>query len=132
MLCFVTVFDCRPRCDKLSSMFLQGAYFAWKATAMGKNHTNGKTFLEKRFACKADCTYNEAPLGPSNSSTTKYGRLSSCKRADIEIFVEIFVVARFLVATRRILHLTVLAQWCDCLFDPVLVTAFFLIYVQIQ
>jgi len=27
----------------------QGAYFAWKATAMGKNHANGKTFLEKRL-----------------------------------------------------------------------------------
>jgi len=27
---------------------VQGAYFAWKATAMGKNHANGKTFLEKR------------------------------------------------------------------------------------
>ncbi|KAK2166099.1 hypothetical protein LSH36_42g08028 [Paralvinella palmiformis] len=26
-----------------------GAYFAWKATAMGKNFTNGKTFLEKRY-----------------------------------------------------------------------------------
>lgn len=26
-----------------------GAYFAWKATAMGKNHVNGKSFLEKRF-----------------------------------------------------------------------------------
>lgn len=26
----------------------QGAYFAWKATAMGKNYVNGKTFLEKR------------------------------------------------------------------------------------
>jgi 20S proteasome subunit alpha 2 len=25
-----------------------GAYFAWKATAMGKNFINGKTFLEKR------------------------------------------------------------------------------------
>ena len=25
-----------------------GAYFAWKATAMGKNQVNGKTFLEKR------------------------------------------------------------------------------------
>ena len=29
--------------------YLQGAYFAWKATAMGKNHINGKTFLEKRY-----------------------------------------------------------------------------------
>lgn len=27
-----------------------GAYFAWKATAMGKNFTNGKTFLEKRYS----------------------------------------------------------------------------------
>ena len=26
-----------------------GAYFAWKATAMGKNNINGKTFLEKRW-----------------------------------------------------------------------------------
>ena len=26
-----------------------GAYFAWKATAMGKNFLNGKTFLEKRY-----------------------------------------------------------------------------------
>ncbi|XP_052870233.1 proteasome subunit alpha type-2 [Anopheles cruzii] len=27
-----------------------GAYFAWKATAMGKNANNGKTFLEKRYS----------------------------------------------------------------------------------
>lgn len=27
-----------------------GAYFAWKATAMGKNYINGKTFLEKRYS----------------------------------------------------------------------------------
>ncbi|XP_067686210.1 proteasome subunit alpha type-2 [Haliotis asinina] len=27
-----------------------GAYFAWKATAMGKNQINGKTFLEKRYS----------------------------------------------------------------------------------
>eukprot|EP00057_Strongylocentrotus_purpuratus_P031347 XP_784338.2 PREDICTED: proteasome subunit alpha type-2 [Strongylocentrotus purpuratus] len=26
-----------------------GAYFPWKATAMGKNHVSGKTFLEKRY-----------------------------------------------------------------------------------
>ena len=26
-----------------------GAYFAWKATAIGKNYVNGKTFLEKRY-----------------------------------------------------------------------------------
>lgn len=27
-----------------------GTYFAWKATAMGKNFINGKTFLEKRYS----------------------------------------------------------------------------------
>jgi 20S proteasome subunit alpha 2 len=27
-----------------------GAYFAWKATAMGKNDVNGKSFLEKRYS----------------------------------------------------------------------------------
>ncbi|CAL1264031.1 unnamed protein product, partial [Larinioides sclopetarius] len=27
-----------------------GAYFAWKATAMGKNHVSGKAFLEKRYS----------------------------------------------------------------------------------
>ena len=32
-----------------SILLLQGAYFAWKATAMGKNYVNGKTFLEKRY-----------------------------------------------------------------------------------
>lgn len=27
-----------------------GAYFAWKATSMGKNDVNGKSFLEKRYS----------------------------------------------------------------------------------
>jgi 20S proteasome subunit alpha 2 len=27
-----------------------GAYFAWKASAIGKNQTNAKTFLEKRYS----------------------------------------------------------------------------------
>ena len=27
-----------------------GAYFAWKATAMGKNFVNGKSFLDKRYS----------------------------------------------------------------------------------
>jgi len=34
-----TVFQCDP----------SGAFFPWKATAMGKNYINGKTFLEKRY-----------------------------------------------------------------------------------
>jgi 20S proteasome subunit alpha 2 len=27
-----------------------GAYFGWKASAIGKNYTNAKTFLEKRYS----------------------------------------------------------------------------------
>merc|ERR1719263_891197 len=27
-----------------------GAYFGWKASAIGKNHVNAKTFLEKRYS----------------------------------------------------------------------------------
>lgn len=40
-------FDEKPylyQCDP------SGAYFAWKATAMGKNAVNGKTFLERRYS----------------------------------------------------------------------------------
>lgn len=36
----------------------QGAYFAWKATAMGKNYVNGKTFLEKRYWIMNKSYYN--------------------------------------------------------------------------
>lgn len=32
----------------------KGAYFAWKATAIGKSHINGKTFLEKRYSEKLE------------------------------------------------------------------------------
>ena len=37
-----------------------GSYFAWKASAIGKNMTNAKTFLEKRYSevrpvLTADC-----------------------------------------------------------------------------
>merc|ERR1719351_649424 len=34
------IFQCDP----------SGAYFAWKATALGKNHLDGQTFLEKRYS----------------------------------------------------------------------------------
>ena len=33
------IFQCDP----------SGAYFAWKATALGKNHLNSRAFLEKRL-----------------------------------------------------------------------------------
>jgi len=33
------IFQCDP----------SGAYFAWKATALGKNHLNARAFLEKRY-----------------------------------------------------------------------------------
>ncbi|XP_077125286.1 proteasome subunit alpha type-2 [Ranitomeya variabilis] len=36
-------------CPYLFQSDPSGAYFAWKATAMGKNYVNGKTFLEKRY-----------------------------------------------------------------------------------
>lgn len=35
-------------------VLFKGAYFAWKATAIGKNHINGKTFLEKRYSEKLE------------------------------------------------------------------------------
>jgi len=38
--------------DDVPSLFQcdpSGSYFAWKATAIGKNFVNGKTFLEKRY-----------------------------------------------------------------------------------
>ncbi len=41
-----------PTGEKIPLLFQcdpSGAYFAWKATAMGKNSINGKTFLEKRY-----------------------------------------------------------------------------------
>ena len=49
------LFQCDPSVSQLriivfqSHVNLQGAYFPWKATAMGKNYINGKTFLEKRY-----------------------------------------------------------------------------------
>ncbi|KAG5675938.1 hypothetical protein PVAND_005795 [Polypedilum vanderplanki] len=43
-----------PTSNKMIPLLFQcdpsGAYFAWKATAMGKNSVNGKTFLEKRYS----------------------------------------------------------------------------------
>ena len=33
-----------------------GSYFAWKASAIGKNMTNAKTFLEKRYSEVGSCT----------------------------------------------------------------------------
>ena len=35
-----------------------GSYFAWKASAIGKNMNNAKTFLEKRYSevVNAGCT----------------------------------------------------------------------------
>merc|ERR1712048_685030 len=39
-----SLFQCDP----------SGAYFAWKATAIGKNYVNGKTFLEKRYNDKLE------------------------------------------------------------------------------
>lgn len=32
-----------------------GSYFAWKASAIGKNMTNAKAFLEKRYSDEVGC-----------------------------------------------------------------------------
>lgn len=50
-----SVRHCTPHCHRiigshLYRTFLQGSYFAWKASAIGKNMVNAKTFLEKRFS----------------------------------------------------------------------------------
>lgn len=36
-----------------------GTYFGWKASAIGKNHVNAKSFLEKRCSEDVSKTYNE-------------------------------------------------------------------------
>merc|ERR1712232_753834 len=38
--------DCGPQLFQVDP---SGAYFGWKASAIGKNHVNAKTFLEKRY-----------------------------------------------------------------------------------
>lgn len=35
-----------------------GSYFAWKASAIGKNMTNAKTFLEKRYSEVGGFSFN--------------------------------------------------------------------------
>lgn len=52
LFAFLLTLSWKLVCVKNSFLFVfnsKGAYFAWKATAMGKNHINGKSFLEKRF-----------------------------------------------------------------------------------
>lgn len=51
-----------------------GSYWAWKASAIGKNMVNGKTFLEKRcvdpsamFSSRAQCS----PVAPRLARITK-------------------------------------------------------------
>jgi len=46
--------DIDEDCPYLYQCDPSGAYFAWKATAIGKNHINGKTFLEKRYSEKLE------------------------------------------------------------------------------
>lgn len=46
--------DADEDCPYLYQCDPSGAYFAWKATAIGKNHINGKTFLEKRYSEKLE------------------------------------------------------------------------------
>lgn len=41
-----------------------GSYFAWKASAIGKNYTNAKTFLEKRCVT-CPCLHVSAVIRPA-------------------------------------------------------------------
>lgn len=59
-----------------------GAYFAWKATAMGKNSVNGKSFLERRYSqdleledavLTAILTLKEGFEGPMNENNIEIG-----------------------------------------------------------
>uniref|UniRef100_A0A1I8A2C2 Proteasome subunit alpha type-2 n=1 Tax=Steinernema glaseri TaxID=37863 RepID=A0A1I8A2C2_9BILA len=45
----VAGYDARDKRPMLFQCDPSGAYFAWKATALGKSDVNAKTFLEKRF-----------------------------------------------------------------------------------
>ena len=49
-----SLFQCDP----------SGAYFAWKATAIGKNYVNGKTFLEKRYVVDTFLSFGSSELAP--------------------------------------------------------------------
>ncbi|GFP78993.1 proteasome subunit alpha type-2-b [Phtheirospermum japonicum] len=45
---FIAGYD--DKVPQLYSVDTSGSYFSWKASAMGKNVSNSKTFLEKRMA----------------------------------------------------------------------------------
>jgi 20S proteasome subunit alpha 2 len=47
--CDPSVSFCGFHCSMHDGVFSQGSYFPWKATAIGRNYINGKTFLEKRY-----------------------------------------------------------------------------------
>ena len=79
-----------------------GSYFAWKASAIGKNMTNAKTFLEKR--------YSEVPILASSCSIL-YGAVKSIVTIGTEnavfhdyaqIFARALVIDSCLVALLRL------------------------------
>jgi Proteasome subunit len=47
-----------------------GAYFGWKASAIGKNFLNAKTFLEKRY--NEEMELDDAIHTVSNTNSTKF------------------------------------------------------------
>ncbi|CAF0980897.1 unnamed protein product [Didymodactylos carnosus] len=45
------LYQCDPSVSrKIPCKCMKGSYFPWKATAIGRNFINGKTFLEKRYS----------------------------------------------------------------------------------
>lgn len=69
-----------------------GSYFMWKASAMGKNMTNAKTFLEKRYnddisledaIHTALLTLKEGFEGQMTEKTIEIGIISSTTLGDV-------------------------------------------------
>jgi 20S proteasome alpha/beta subunit len=54
-----------------------GSYFAWKASAIGKNMTNAKTFLEKRCArpCAAAAAAELLPQAAAAACMSNLGAM---------------------------------------------------------
>ena len=80
-----------------------GSYFMWKATAMGKNMTNAKTFLEKRYSDDisledaihtAILTLKEGFEGQMTEKTIEIGIIGHATRATVGAGTELVPVFR--------------------------------------
>ena len=63
-----------------------GSYFAWKASAIGKNMTNAKTFLEKRYRMTWSWRMPSTP--PSSPSKEGFDGQISAENIEIGVVAE--------------------------------------------